>query len=149
MEITDKHDGLLASFVRGDFNASSKNKTRAALLSAVIVRLKLSKVNIDFPTYHHFTGNGLHDSDLDLLLFGGKDVSEVLVDTVCKLEYPLIFSHHDILISPVPSLLISLQCMTNPKTLLPQGSRILALQQSGVMRVLQSMLMYSPPSSPR
>jgi hypothetical protein len=100
MEIIDKHDGLLAVFVRGDLNASSKNKTRADLLSAVITRLKLSKVKILFPTYHHFTGHGLHDSDLDVLLYGGGgDVSEVLLDTVCKVWYPLILSHHDILIS--------------------------------------------------
>ena len=98
-EIIEKHDGPLAVFVRGDLNASSKNKTRAAFLSAVIVRLKLSKVKIPFPTYHHFTGHGLHDSDLDVLLYGGGDVSEVLIDTVCKLRYHLILSHHDILIS--------------------------------------------------
>ena len=94
------NSGALAIYVRGDFNASLKNKSRTSLLSAVIDTLKLSKVSINSPTYHHFTGNGEHDSVLDLLLYGGhEDVSEVLVDTVCKLKCPLLFSHHDILVS--------------------------------------------------
>ena len=45
-------------------------------------------------------GNEEHDSVLDLLLYGGHDeVSEVLVDTVCKLKCSLLFSHHDMLVS--------------------------------------------------
>ena len=53
------------------------------MLSAVINRLELSKVIINHTTYHHFTGNGESDSDLDILLYGGGDgVSESLVDTV-------------------------------------------------------------------
>ena len=100
-EIIEKHDGPIATFVRGDFNASSKNKNRSSLLSAVLSRLDLSRVHINSPTYHHFTGkNGEYDSDLDLLLFGGHDdACEVLVDTISKLRYPLLFSHHDIIIS--------------------------------------------------
>ena len=35
MEVIDKHYGHIATFLRGDFNASSKNKTRATLLSSV------------------------------------------------------------------------------------------------------------------
>ena len=39
--------GNPATFLRGDFNASSKNKTRNATLSAVISRLKLAKVQLN------------------------------------------------------------------------------------------------------
>ena len=47
-------------------------------------------------------GNGAHDSDLDLLLFGQKGdvtVAEHLSKIVCKLSNPLIFSHHDLIAS--------------------------------------------------
>ena len=95
----DQHGGHLATFLCGDFNASSKNKRRSAILSALITRLELSRIHIDHPTYHHFTGSGESDSDLDLLLFGGDGVSEHLLEYQCKLENPLMFSSHDLLVS--------------------------------------------------
>ena len=92
--------GDVAVFLRGDFNASSKNKFRAAILGAVTDRLNLHRVTIWHPTYHHFTGGGASDSDLDLLLYGGGlDVHESLVDVKCKFKEPLMFSHHDLLVS--------------------------------------------------
>ena len=66
----DKFSGQLATFLRGDINASTKNKSRAAILTAMISRLELTRVNIDHFTYHHFTGGGSSDSDLDVLLYG-------------------------------------------------------------------------------
>ena len=60
----------------------------------------ISKVNIDHPTYQHFTGGGSSDSDLDVLLYGGGEgVSEHLVDVQCKFLNPLMFSHHDLIVS--------------------------------------------------
>ena len=91
--------GPLGVFLRGDFNASSKNKRRSAMLLAFITNLELSKVTINHLTYHHFTGSGDSDSDLDLLLYGGPDANEALVDVVCELQDPLMSSHHDMLIS--------------------------------------------------
>ena len=95
----EQYDGHLATFLRGDFNASSKNTTRSAFLSAMISRLELAKVRIDHLTYHHFCGGGASDSDLDLLLYGGEGATESLVEYQCKLQHPLIFSHHDLIIS--------------------------------------------------
>ena len=96
----DQFSGHLATFLRGDLNASSKNKSRAAILSALIGRLELAKVSIDHPTYHHFTGGGSSDSDLDVLLYGGGEgVSEQLVNVECKNLNPVMFSHHDLLVS--------------------------------------------------
>ena len=69
------------------------------MLSSFILRLELSKVVIEHLTYHHFTGSGDSDSDLDQLLHGGFDASECLDDVICELQNPLMFSHHDILIS--------------------------------------------------
>ena len=92
--------GDVAVYLRGDFNASSKNKFRAAILSAVTDRLNVHRVTIPHPTYHHFTGGGASDSDLDLLLYGGgPEVTESLLDVKCKLKEPLMFSHHDLLVS--------------------------------------------------
>ena len=96
----DQFSGQLATFLRGDLNASTKNKSRAAILTAMISRLELARVNIDHFTYHHFTGGGSSDSDLDVLLYGGGDVvSEHLLEYQCKLRNPLMFSHHDLVIS--------------------------------------------------
>ena len=55
-EVMEEHNRNIAVFVRGDLNASSKNKTRATLLTAFISRMELSKVTIPHMTYHHFTG---------------------------------------------------------------------------------------------
>ena len=98
--LIDQFSGQLATFLRGDLNASTKNKSRAAILSAMISRLELMRVNIDHLTYHHFTGGGNSDSDLDVLLYGGADgVSEHLLEYQCKIRHPLMFSHHDLIIS--------------------------------------------------
>ena len=92
--------GKLATFLRGDFNASSKNKPRSAILSSVIARLSLNRVNMDHYSYHHFRGNGDSDSDLDLLLYGGEDGgAEHLHHIECKFVNPLLFSHHDLIVS--------------------------------------------------
>ena len=62
--------------------------------------LQLNRVTISHPTYHHFTGCGASDSDLDLLLYGGSEgVLESLINVVCKLKHPLMFSHHDLVVS--------------------------------------------------
>ena len=51
-------------------------------------------------SYHHFVGGGEFDSDLDVLLYGGSEgVHEYLVEIVCELRHPLMFSHHDLIIS--------------------------------------------------
>ena len=66
----------------------------------MVSRLELARVNITDPTYHHFTGSGNSDSDLDILLYGGGDgVKESLVDQCCKILNPTMFSHHDLIIS--------------------------------------------------
>jgi hypothetical protein len=99
-DIVEEHGGNIAVFIRGDLNASSKNMTRSKLFSAFISKMNLTKVILPHLTYHHFTGGGKSDSDLDALLYGGcAGVSEYLVDIVCELKHPLMFSHHDLIIS--------------------------------------------------
>ena len=99
-EVMEEYNGNLAVFIRGDLNASSKNKTRSSFLSAFVSRLELLKVIIPHMSYHHFVGGGEFDSDLDVLLYGGcEGVHEYLVEIVCELRHPLMFSHHDLIIS--------------------------------------------------
>ena len=60
----------------------------------------LKKVLINHFTYHHFTGGGVSDSDVDILLHSDvPHVSEVVIGVICKLEHPTLMSHHDMIIS--------------------------------------------------
>ena len=60
----------------------------------------LRYVLIDHKTYHHFLGDGLFDSNIDVILHvDDKDVTEEIFNIFCKQDYPEIGSHHDIIAS--------------------------------------------------
>ena len=87
-------------YLRGDFNVSSKNKVRSNLLEHFCGQLDLLQVPIHHNTYHHFTGNGLSDSNLDRIMFSrALAYTETLSNILCKLSNPLVDSHHDLIIS--------------------------------------------------
>lgn len=88
-------------FLKGDFNASSKNLLRSTILAATMERLSLTKMPLNHNTYHHFTGvNGEFDSDLDQIFFtSSNDAEESLVEILCELQDPFMYSHHDIVVS--------------------------------------------------
>ena len=65
METREKYNNI-TFFLRGDFNASSENLSRAIILSAFIARLGLTRVSITLNTYHHFIE--AEDSDFDKVL---------------------------------------------------------------------------------
>ena len=99
-DIYKKHDGKCPIFIRGDGNASSKNVLRSNLLKHFLLKHNLFRVKIPHHTYHHFVGNGLFDSDLDIILYSDTPgTSEVLENVICKLDNPLINSLHDIVIT--------------------------------------------------
>ena len=87
-------------FLRGDFNVSYKNEKRAALLHHFCSEFGLLEVVINHKTYHHFTGNGESDSDLDKL-FGSNilEYPEIIMKIHCKKDDPTIDSHHDLIVS--------------------------------------------------
>ena len=58
--------------------------------------LRLSALDFQHSSYHHFTGNGASDSQLDVILLSHA-TSESLLKIFCKNENPLIESHHDII----------------------------------------------------
>ena len=94
--------------IRGDANANPKDTKRVDIVKKLCDDWSLTHTVIDHPTYHHFLGGGLSDSELDVLLHS-VDVSESLLKIICKLENPLVTSHHDALLS-----CFNLPCMACP-----------------------------------
>ena len=90
-------------FLRGDCNVNCNNSNRLAVFKHFCNVHNFEQVTINHPTYHHFMGQGTQDSNLDILLYSKSNSSsthgEELLDICCKLENPLLQSHHDALIS--------------------------------------------------
>ena len=87
-------------FIRGDANSSRSNPRRRRLFDSFCTDLNMSRVVIDHNTYHHFSGGGSSDSDLDVLLFSNqRGVQESLIKLRCQQHDPLVDSHHDLLLS--------------------------------------------------
>ena len=79
---------------------NAKNKKRVELLHHLANDFSLSSVHLNHKTYHHFVGQGAFDSNVDILLFSKRlPEHETLSSIMCKLENPLILSHHDIILS--------------------------------------------------
>ena len=88
-------------FLRGDANANPKNITRYNLFSHFCSQYHLKSLPLGHPTYHHFVGNGLFDSEIDVILVfsPSDDASEELLKIVCKFDSPFIESQHDVILS--------------------------------------------------
>ena len=85
-------------FLRGDFNVSERNIKRTEIFKYFCQDYNLQEVPIPHPTYHHFVGDT--SSSLDkLLVTNDGDLPEVLVHVHCKLQEPLVDSHHDLIVS--------------------------------------------------
>ena len=99
-KIKSKYDSP-AIFIQRDCNVSKSNLHRVQLFDKMVKEYDLFCVPIQHPTYHHFTGNGLYDSHLDIIAFSSsyKNVGETIDHIICSLTQPEMSSHHDILIS--------------------------------------------------
>ena len=87
-------------YLRGDFNVSNKNERRLGLFQQFCSDSELKAVEILHKTYHHFMGSGESDSHLDRLLYSEHSrFPETLREIHCKLENPLVNSHHDLIVS--------------------------------------------------
>ena len=87
-------------FLRGDFNVNANNTRRSVLLENFCEYMDLTMTPLQHKTYHHFTGNGSSDSELDKLIFSNDlEHPENVTSIICKLENPAVDSHHDIIIS--------------------------------------------------
>ena len=84
-------------FLRGDFNVNNRNKKRVQIYNSFLIAESLTEITIKHRTYHHFTGDGASDSNLDKILVShGR---ETLHSVLCGFDDPLISSHHDIILS--------------------------------------------------
>ena len=87
-------------FIRGDSNVNIKNKHRVQLFNDLIRDFSLTKMAIGHKTYHHFTGQGKSDSEIDVILYQTDySASEKLEQIMCRNEHPGLASHHDIIFS--------------------------------------------------
>ena len=89
-----------AIFIHGDSNSSRRNKSRHNLFSNFCSDLNLARVHMHHNTYHHFMGQGMSDSELDVILHSKHSgIHEALLTICCKHEDIKIDSHHDLLLS--------------------------------------------------
>ena len=86
-------------YIRGDANCNPRNLPRISLLEHFCSKHSFVSVQFDHPSHHHFTGDGLYDAQLDVLLHQADAPPEQLSDIVCKLTHPLVDSAHDIILS--------------------------------------------------
>jgi hypothetical protein len=90
-------------FIRGDANCNPNNHERFALFTHFCSKHGLNSIDFKHPSHHHFTGNGVSDAQLDVLLHQSPNprakAQERLSLLVCKLQNPLIDSAHDLVIS--------------------------------------------------
>ena len=77
-----------------------KNVSRVAIFDHLLLKHSLVKVDLHHATYHHFLGQGEFDSPLDVILHAKKiSAGEKVKTIICKLQHPLIQSHHDLIVS--------------------------------------------------
>ena len=60
---------VAAFFLRGIGNSNTKNTARYKLFSHFCSKHSFTRVLLSHTTYHHFVGDGLFDSEIDVLLF--------------------------------------------------------------------------------
>ena len=99
-ELREKHPNCVI-FLRGDSNANSNNKARYRMFQDFIISLKLRNIPTNHKTYHHFIGEGLFDSSIDVIVHSEIDDEEKIEKVFCSKLWPEVDSHHDILISTV------------------------------------------------
>ena len=87
-------------FIRGDGNCNPKNIPRSQVWQHFMHEYGLHRVIITHPTYHHFVGGGLFDSNIDIIVHTVADqVYEKVTAIICRNDRPDISSHHDIIMS--------------------------------------------------
>ena len=103
-------------YIRGDANVNPNNTARYNLFQHFLTKHSLTSLPLLHNTHHHFTGGGASDAQLDVLLYAGPPaLAESLSSITCGLENPLISSHHDLVTSSFPSMVI-------PATTTPQAT---------------------------
>ena len=110
-EASELHPSALI-FIKGDANASftpRENNKRDVFFKEFCQDNSLDSLFLDnHKTYHHFTGAGRSDSNIDVLLFSKfspdgtpSPATEKLEGIICSKEHDCLNSHHDAIISRV------------------------------------------------
>ena len=87
-------------YIRGDSNVNSNHTTRIQILRDFLRTTHLRNIDIGHKTYHHFLGNGVFDSNIDVILCSKTCEHPEQVEKVfCKFDHPSIASHHDLILS--------------------------------------------------
>jgi hypothetical protein len=88
-------------YIRGDANVNIKNTNRVNILSSFKTHFDLIETRISHKTYHHFVGQGLYDTNVDVILHSksNKVSPEEVTGILCQKSNPAIHSHHDIILS--------------------------------------------------
>ena len=75
--------------IRGDSNVNIHNSKRVLIFQQFCTQFKLKRVSIEQPNYHHFVGNGKHDSHIEVLLHStsAEGLTEELISRLCI--YPI------------------------------------------------------------
>ena len=98
-KLTERYQAALI-YIRGDSKVNQNNSTRVALFGQFLEKLSLQLSCMSHKTYHHFVGNGMYDSNIDIIGHSNKQaVAENVTRILCKHEYPQSNSHHDIILS--------------------------------------------------
>jgi hypothetical protein len=100
-DLIEKYPGSII-FIRGDSNVNSNNKVRGRLFAHFCSELQLTRISVGHSTYHHFLGDGLFDSEIDVILQSTEaKYREQLERVFCRNDFPEIDSSHDIIVSTV------------------------------------------------
>ena len=74
------------TFLRGDSNANPKNESRIILFQHFQELLNLKRVPLLHKTYHHFIGDGLFDSEIDVIMHSADtNTSEEITKIICMI----------------------------------------------------------------
>ena len=129
-------------FIRGDSNVNVNNKPRVKIFNDLKNSCNLRCVQIDHKTYHHFLGNGLFDSNIDVIMHvDDKDITEEVLNIYCKKDFPDIGSHHDIIASSFTLPRISTEStIPSFETPIIQNKRTRIVWSTEAIPVYQSLL---------
>ena len=98
-EVSDDHPGI-DKYIRGDANATCivrDNNNRDKLFKHVITEMNLNNIEINHKTYHHFVGEGMSDSNIDVIIESTN--YETVSDILCSKTNSNIESHHDVIVT--------------------------------------------------
>ena len=89
-------------YIRGDSNVNDNNKERAKIFDNFCNTLHMTNIPTNHKAYHHFLGDGLFDSCIDVILESSSEEPKERIEKIfCQSDFPEVDSHHDAIFSMV------------------------------------------------